>query len=176
MKVNELLERITNKNFDIEKELEIKKYIPVIQKRQFAVDVISACANDNYIDNYIIVDKFKMNIYFHMNLLKLYTNLEISTDFDETVIQYDMLCEKSILNRIINIIKDDYNELENILKYELDNLLEENSLECQVAKVVTKAHEIIDVVSDKISSIDLDGILPEGVDVKQLFDFVDMLN
>lgn len=173
MTVKELVENITKKNFDIEKELEIKKYIPVMQKRQFAVDVISACTDD--IDDYIAVDKFKMDIYFHMNSLKLYTNLEIATDFDEVVAQYDMLCEKGILNIILDIIADDYDELKNILEYELDGILEENSLECQVTKIAAKINGIIDIVGKKINNVDFNSLLPEGADVKQLFDFIDIL-
>ena len=173
MKVQELLEKIESKGFDIKKELEIKKYIPVMEKKKFATNVIAACTYD--VDDYITVDSFKMDIYFHMNLLKLYTNLEIANSFHEIVEQYDILCEKGILNVVIGIIGDDYDALDAILGYELDALLEENSLECQVVKVANKINGIMNVASEKIKNVDFNKLLPEGVDISSILQMLKLL-
>lgn len=173
MTVKELLTNIKNKEFDVKKSLEVKEYVPVMEKKRFVTGVIAACTDD--MDGYITVDRFKMDIYFHMYLLTLYTNLEISTDFDEVVEQYDMLCAQGTLDTILDIIASDYDALANILEYELESLLNENSLECQVVQLVGKVKNIIDVVGDKIHDVDFNNILSEKLDLTQLPNVVDIL-
>ena len=166
MTVKELLTNIKNKEFDVKKSLEVKEYIPVMEKKRFVTGVIAACTDD--MDGYITVDRFKMDIYFHMYLLKLYTNLEISIDFDEVVEQYDMLCAQGALDTILDIIADDYDALANVLEYELESLLDENSLECQVVQLVGKVKNIMDIVGDKIHDVDFNSVLPKTLDLTQL--------
>ena len=170
MRVQELVEKynIEGINLEIEKELDIKKYIPVMEKRKFATDVISLCMYD--IDDYVCVNRFKKNIYFSMKLLSVYTNLDISDDFDDIILEYDMLCESGLFDKIVDLI-DDYVELYTIFENELDELLEENRIERQVAKVVNKINESIDIINGKIQDINL----PEGTDITQLLDMIKML-
>ena len=166
MKVQELLANIKNKEFDVKTSLEVKEYVPVMEKKRFVTGVIAACTDD--IDGYITVDRFKMDIYFHMYLLNLYTNLEISSNFDETIEQYDMLCAQGALDVILDIIANDYDVLVSVLEYELESMLNENSLECQVVQLVGKVKNIMDVVGDKIHDVDFNSVLPKTLDLTQL--------
>ena len=99
MKIREFIERISKEDFNLDILLEIKKYIPIMEKKKFAMDVIAACTDD--VDGFVTADRFKMNIYFNMMVLGLYTNLEIDSDFDEMVREYDLLCENGMLNNLL---------------------------------------------------------------------------
>lgn len=173
MKVQELLANIHNKNFNLEKSLQVKKYLPVMNKKKFVMDVIAACTDD--IDDFITVDRFKMNIYFDMCILGAYTNLEIASDFDERVMQYDELCEYGYLTDIIYIFQDDYDITHTILENELEELLIQNSIDAQVVKIANKINSILDMITDKLNDIDFNSILPEGMDINELVKMIDML-
>ena len=173
MKVQELLANIHRKDFNLEKELQVKKYLPVMNKKKFVMDIIAVCTDD--IDDFITIDKFKMNIYFDMCILGAYTNLEITSDFDEMVMQYDELCEYGYLADIIYIFQDDYDITHTILENELEALLIQNSIDTQVVKVANKINKVIDMISDKFNNIDFNSILPEGTDINELVKIIDIL-
>lgn len=173
MKVQELLTKINNANFDLNTELEIKKYIPIMDKKMFVMDVISSCTDD--IDDFISVDRFKMNIYFDMKALDLYTNLEIADDFDEMVVQYDMLCESGMMNKIIVLFEEDYCAMCDVLDSELNELLIQNSIEAQVVKVANKVNNLIDGIGIALDGLDINTILPEGANINELIDTIKML-
>lgn len=172
MKVLELVNKFNNEGFE-PNSLITRTYVPVIEKRRFALDVISACTDD--IDDFVTVNKFMMNIYFDMNMLGVYTNLDIPNDFDEMIDQYDMLCEYGIMNKFIDLFVDEYYETWNILEGELDLLLVQNSVDAQIVKVANKVNKIIDVLGDKLNCIDFNAILPEGTDINQLIDMINLL-
>lgn len=173
MKVTELLMNIKNKEFELVKELEVKKYIPVIDKKKFVMDIIAECTDD--VDNFIAVDRFKMNIYFDMRILATYTNLEIATDFDEMVVQYDALCENGVLNEIIKLFENDYSAMYAVLEDELDELLVQNSIDAQVVRIANKVNDMLDMLSDAFGSFDFKSLLPDGVDAKKLLNVIKML-
>ena len=171
MKVQELIKKINNKTFNIEKSLEVKKYIPIMDKKRFAMDAISACTDD--VDNFITVDRFKMNIYFDMKVLSIYTNLEIVDDFDEMIIQYDALCESEIMNRIITLFEEDYNAMRGVLDDALEELLVQNSIDAHVVKIANKINQAIDIFSNKLNDVDFNSMLPEGINMD---DFAEIIN
>ena len=173
MTVQELVKKVNNKTFNLEKAIELKKYIPIMEKQKFTIDVISACTDD--IDNFVSVDRFKMRVYFDIKMLCLYTNLEIADYFDEMVAQYDVLCENGLLNKVIDAIGEDYNAMSNVLNDALEELLVQNSIDAQVVKISNKINFIIDTISEKMDEVDLKSILPEGTDVNQLIEMVNML-
>ena len=173
MTVQELLKKINNKTFNLEKSLEIKKYIPIMNKKKFVMDVIATYTDD--IDGLITVDRFNMYIYFDMKVLSLYTNLEISDDFNEMIMQYDMLCESGMRDKIIILFENDYDILCALLEDELETLLIQNSIDTQVVKIANKINDIIDVISEKLSDVDFNAILPEGTDMNKLIEMIDIL-
>lgn len=164
MKIMELVE-----NFELKKELKIKKYIPVMEKKAFVMDVIAACTDD--IDDFITVDRFNMDIYFDMNMIKAYTNLEIATGFDEMIEQYDILCEHGLLNKIIELFDDEYVTTCSILEGQLEELLIQNSMEAQIVKVTNKINNVIDM----LGKIDINSLLPEGVSAEMMSNIAGML-
>ena len=111
-----------------------------------------------------------------MMVLGLYTNLEIESDFDEMVKQYDMLCENGALNNILALFADDYSVMCSVLDGLLDELLVQNSIDMQVVKVANKIMNMLDVVGNNLDSLDLNSILPDGVNITELINKVNMLN
>ena len=168
MKINELLENINPMSV-----LEIKNYIPVKEKKKFVMDVIMECTDD--VDNFISVDRFKMNIYFNMRIMELYTNLEVSNDFDEMIAEYDALCESDILQNAIAQFQDEYDMTYSILEGELDELLVQNSIDAQVVRIANKINDMLDMIQEKVESVDLSKMLPDGTDVAQLMDMLKLL-
>lgn len=173
MKIQELLMNIHNKEFNIEKELQIKKYLPVLKKKEFVMNIISECTDD--IDDFITVDRFRMNICFCMYALSAYTNLEIANNFDELIVQYDKLCESGILAVIIQLIKNDYDMLHTILDNELYGLLIQNSIDAQVVKVANKINKAIDMLVNKIDDVNINDFLPEGINLNDIVEKINLL-
>lgn len=173
MKVQELLANINNKEFDLERGLQVKKYLPIMDKKKFVMDVSAACTDD--IDGFVTVDRFKMHIYFDMHILGAYTNLEIAKEFDEMVEQYDELCESGLLTKIIGLFKTDYDAMCVILEDDLKELVVQNSIDTRIVKIANKINSIIDVIGNKFNSFDLNTLFPEGADVNQLVEMMSML-
>ena len=173
MKVTELLMNIKNKEFKLERALEVKKYLPIMDKKKLAIDVIAECTNDT--GGFIAVDRFKMNIYFDMCVLSTYTNLEIETNFDQMIEQYDMLCESETMGTIIDLFDNDYNALCVVVEDMLDEILTHNSIDCQVAKVASTANTMLSDLGEKFSRFNISNLMSGNVDVTQLLDIVKLL-
>ena len=173
MNVQELIKKINNKTFNIEKSLEIKNYITIMDKKKFAMDVIAACTDD--IDGFVSVDRFKMNIYFNMKVLGLYTNLEVAEDFDSMIEQYDVLCEKGLLDIILASFQNDYAAMCKVLEGMLDELLVQNSIEAQVVRIANKLSFAIDTIGSNFDKLDLNSILPDGENIMELMNKINEL-
>lgn len=161
MKIREFIERTSKEDFNLDILLEIKKYIPIMEKKKFAMDIIAACTDD--VDGFIAADRFKMNIYFNMMVLGLYTNLEINSDFDEMVREYDLLCENGMLNNLLALFADDYSVMCGVLDGLLDELLVQNSIDMQVVRVANKIIGILDILGDNMDNIN--SLLPEDINI-----------
>lgn len=173
MKVQEFIE-IMNSDIEVlRKELNVKKYISVMKKQKFAMDVIAACTDE--IDGFISVDRFKMNIYFDMQIIKLYTNLEVASNFNEMVQQYDALYECNMLVTLVSLLEDEYDAMWAILEQKLEELLAQNSIEAQVVKIVNKINQTISAIGNGAQQLDPGKILPEGTDITDLLNVVAML-
>lgn len=119
MTINYLIENINKKDFDIESELKIKKYIPIIEKKKIAMDIVAECVDD--FNDFIEVDRFKMNIVFNMRMLKEHTNLDISINYDEMIKEYDELCESGAIYTVCEYFISDYGACELILNQEVES-------------------------------------------------------
>ena len=107
MRVNELVKRINGGNFDLEKELEIKKYLPIEVKKTIAQSVIYECVEEE--NDAIKIDSVQKYLSYNKYMITTHTNLEY-TDED-----YDMLCStfvngKSLRDIIIRCFDDDATE------------------------------------------------------------------
>ena len=173
MKVNELLMAVKNNSFNKNYDFDVKKYVPIVEKRVFVMDVISACTDD--FDGFINVDRFKMNIYFDMKMLKLYTSLDISEDFEHMIEEYDILCEHGFLSAFISMFESDYKKMRSMLDDELYSLCIQNSIDAQVVKIANKINSFIEASSNALNVLDIGSILPDGFNVNEIVEKMKML-
>ena len=181
MKINELVEFISNsknkllKQTQLEeviaKHIEIKKYLPIKQKKELIESIVNECVL--YEDGVYKFDDIDKYICFTMRVIEAYTNLELSNDLEE---DYDMLCEASLLDLIINTFKKEYDEVNILLQMKCEYILTSNSLESQVGRFLDSVLEKIDVLvnalSNKVDNFDMSNLPISSEDITKLLDFI----
>ena len=101
-------------NFDINKNLEIKTYIPFEEKIKyidiFLNELIDEDGNYNSLDKY-----FK----FTMMIFNIYTNLDLKNTFEE----YDKLVNSGLLDLIFSEIEADYFDFKEFVEMRFNDKL-----------------------------------------------------
>ena len=145
----------------IKKELEVKDYMPFIEKRELCERVLNAC-NVKDENGLIKVDSVSRYIIFTLSVISKYTNLEFSSgeEFD-SLDEYDMLCKNNLLNPILDVIGAEYTTCNNMLNMMMDDIVSNNNtIENVISTVLSKLGDsvdgFIDVISDKVESMNLD--------------------
>ena len=173
MKVQELLANIHNKNFNLEKSLQVKKYLPMELKKTIAQAIIYECTNEE--DGVIKVDSVERYLSYVKYMITMHTNLEY-TDED-----YDTLCsteygDGTLLNSIVKTFESDANECNRILSMmmddHLDNNASENRIVIAVSEFVNTLSSIAKSINDKVNDVNLDKIFPEDFDMEKLNQFL----
>lgn len=159
MKINELLLNIHNKEFNIEKGLQVKKYLPMEVKKTIAQGIMYECIDET--KGYIKVDSVQQYMSYVRYMITMHTNLEY-TDAD-----YDKLCsvqygDTTLLNAIINCFGSDAKECDRILKLMCGDLMQNNSIEASIGKLMNALIEsmngITNNLNSKIGAIDMNSI------------------
>lgn len=172
MKIKELLLNIRNKDFTLEKGLEVKKYLPMEVKKTIAQAIIYDCTSEE--DGVIRIDSVQRYMSYVRYMITAHTNLEYSDE------DYDALCstdygEKSLLNSIIDCFGSDAKECSRILNLVMDDYLRETTIEFSVAKLLHKFGDAImglsDVLNKKVEGVDLNSIIPSDMTAEQLGEF-----
>ena len=173
MKVQELLMSIHRKDFNIEKELQVKKYLPIEAKKTIAQGIIYECTNEE--DGVVKVDSVQRYLSYVRYMITMHTNLKY-TDAD-----YDMLCsteyqDTTLLNAIVKTFESDANECNRILGLMMNDYLDNNATENQLimaaAQLVNGLVNITNTLEKKVTDIKLDDILPQDFDINKLNDFL----
>lgn len=147
----------------IKKTLEVKDYLPFVEKRQLCARVLEAC-NTKDDSGLVKVDSVSRYIIFTISILSTYTNLEFSSDEDDefdSLDEYDMLCQNDLLNPILDVIGPEYATCNNLLNMMMaDIIANNNTIENIVGTTTKKTLEIIDYfvkrLADKVESLNLD--------------------
>lgn len=147
----------------IKKTLEVKDYLPFVEKRQLCARVLEAC-NTKDDSGLVKVDSVSRYIIFTISILSTYTNLEFSSDEDDefdSLDEYDMLCQNDLLNPILDVIRPEYATCNNLLNMMMaDIIANNNTIENIVGTTTKKTLEIIDYfvkrLADKVESLNLD--------------------
>ena len=166
MKVNELLMSIHRKDFNMEKELQVKKYLPIEEKKLIAKGIIYECTER--VNGVIKVDSVQQYLSYIKYMILRHTNLEYTQE------DYDKLCsteyqETSLLNVIIGTFQSDANECNRILNFAIDDYMQENSIEFVVGKFL---NNIGDLLSKKLDEFDMNSIMPKDMDKDKLIKFL----
>lgn len=169
MKVTELIEKISNKGFDLKKELEVKEYLPIELKKTIAQGMIYECTNEE--DGTISVDSVQRYMSYVRCMITAHTNLEY-TDED-----YDTLCSSkygdcTLLNAIMECFGDDAKECSRIFNLTMDDYMQKMSIEFTIARFLNELSESISNLSKKIGNVDFQSMLPDDVDMSKLGAFL----
>lgn len=143
--------------------LETKKYLPIAEKRVLAQQVIDACTEEK--DGIITVDSVTKYIIFTMVVIGAYTNLEF-----EALDDYDALCEADLLNGVIETFAAEYARVNDIMNMMLADMMQTNTVELSVMKVLNKVNDGLDVIIEALANkidemnFDLGNVDPDMID------------
>ena len=178
MKVQELLMNIKNKEFKLERGLEVKKYLPMEAKKTIAQAIIYDCTSDE--DGIVKVDSVQRYMSYVRYMITTHTNLKY-TDED-----YDALCsteygETTLLNAIMKCFEADATECSRILNLMTDDLIYDNSINVVFGKLLFKLSDtltsMISGMSDKIGELGIKDVIGgDGINAKQLMNVLGMLD
>ena len=169
MKINELLTNIKNKEFNLERGLQVKKYLPMEVKKTIAKGIIYDCTEVE--DGVIKVDSVQRYLSYVKYMITMHTNLEYTDD------DYDKLCsteygETTLLNAVVQCFDTDAKECSRILNFMMDDYLQESSMEFSIARFLNNLNNTINNLSDKISNTFADVTIPEDLDMEKLSGFL----
>lgn len=169
MKVQELLLNIKNKNFNMEKELAVKEYLPIQKKQAIAQLIINECTEN--IDGVIKLNSIKQYMAYVRYMILMHTNLDYSDE------DYDALCSTeyentTLLNYIMAYFGLDAEECSRILNLMLDDYMRENSIEVVIGKFFNGLTNNINSFASSLGNINLKGILPEDIDTEKFNAFL----
>lgn len=170
MKVAELLANIRNKEFNLEKRLEVKKYLPIEVKKTIAQGIIYDCTRDE--GGVIKVDSVERYMSYVRYMITMHTNLEYTYD------DYDTLCsteygDTTLLNAIMYCFGEDAKECSRILDLMMDDYMQEMTIEFTVAAFLNELNKSINDVSEtingKINSFDMENFDLKDIDRLSVF-------
>ena len=157
MKVQEFIEYMgktvnsTMKNEHIinlaKNALEVKNYIPIKEKKDLIDNIIEKCI---YFENGTFrIDSIDSYIYFTMLTIDAYTNIEID-DIEEC---FDTLSESGLMPIVIASLGQEYQDVQTFLNMKRNEIMENNSVEMQVAKFFESALETVGDFSEGIMEV-----------------------
>lgn len=185
MKINELVEFVSNsknkllKQAQLEeviaKHIETKKYLPIKQKKELIESIVNECIL--YEDGTYKFDDIDKYICFTMRVIAAYTNLELSDDIED---DYDVLCEAGLLDMVVNTFKKEYDEVNILLQMKCDYVLSSNSLEAQVGKLFDGVLEKLDIITqalaNKVDGFDINNLHIDSDDLNKLMQLLNIQN
>lgn len=150
----------------IKEKLNIKTYVPFVEKRELCKKVLDASCTRN--GSIVEVDSVSRYILFTMAIISKYTNLEFSSGEDEefdSIDEYDMLCQNDLLNPILDVIGMEYTTCNNILNMMMADINANNN---NIAAVLDKsAQRLLDIV-DKLKDVLADKVEELNLDLSQI--------
>jgi hypothetical protein len=160
MKVTELVDKINNEEFDLEKELEVKKYLPIEAKKTIAQAIIYECTNEE--SGALVVDSVQQYLSYIRYMIVTHTNLEYTED------DYDTLCstecgDNTLLNVIIGCFSDDAKECTRILKLMTGDYTQNYSIEATLSKFLYQVGDTLgglaSSVNNKVKDVNLESLV-----------------
>lgn len=106
-------------NFDLNKQLDIRTYVPFGEKVKIIEDFITDLfSNTEQIGKYNSLEKY---LKFNMLVFKTYTNLQL----EGTAEEYDKLLQSGLLDSIYTIIKEDYFDFKDFMEMRFEDYIRE---------------------------------------------------
>lgn len=173
MKINELLANMHRANFDMAKELQVKTYLPIEEKKLIAQGIIYECTEE--VDGMVKLDSVQQYLSYVKYMIIRHTNLEY-TDADYDTLNTTMHGESTLFNAIFAYFESDAKECTRILGLMVGDYLKQNDMTAQLGTFLNDINAIVsklsEILQEKISNVDLASILPENVDLQKLGEFL----
>ena len=157
----------------VKKNLEVKKYMGIKDKKELIDSIVNECIL--YEDGTFKFNDIDKYICFTMKMLEAYTNLELSSDFED---DYDLLCESELLEVVINTFKKEYDDVNILLQMKCDYMLGGNSIESQVGRFLDEVLDKVDVftnhLTNKIDNFSLDNLPFNKEDLSKIIQLINI--
>ena len=159
----------------ITKTLEVKDYVPFVEKQSVAQIVLESCAHMQ--DGVITIDSVQEYMIFTITILSTYTSLEFEGD-ENDLNAYDVLCsyqvdDSTLLDEIVKTFEKEYVRCNDILNMMTADLMAENNIEKQVGRFLSGISEKIgdlgDSLIDKLGNFNMD---LNQLDIDKLSDII----
>lgn len=141
-------------------EIEIKNYIPFMEKRKIAEMIVAQ--NIKVIDGIKKYDSIGAYIGFIVASIMAHTTLEFS---DNPIADYDLIAESGLLSQIVAEFQESHNEIDILLKMALASELEDNQPGVLIGRfldgVLKKLDGAAGVLNEFIGNLDLEEIFNE---------------
>ena len=114
-------------------EVNVKKYLPISDK----IDLIQIALQKAEEDG--IYNEMKLDMYFHLNIIYLYTDIEFTDeDKEDEMALYDILESNDIINEILGVLEDDeYNVLkEYLIEMKNESLQYKNTAAAVLTRII----------------------------------------
>lgn len=180
MKIYELVEMYKkNPRINLEKELEVQKYISIAYKREMAGLILDNCTS--IVDGEVHIDSVERYILFTIVAIGSHTNLEFVDEDDENysvINDYDMLCESGLLGKVIETFKDDYAACQEILNMMTADRLQDNmTFEKKIYQFMDAIQDILsEATNDLIDKLDIDALNGLQLDQDKLMQLYNLIN
>ena len=180
MTVNELIEKtgkIDNANI-IKSALSVKEYLPFLEKKALAKRIVEKCTVEE--NGYAIIDEINKYLVFTIEVLSAYTNLEFAADINVAAAEYDVLVQKNKLGTIISLFDSEYKIVLDLVRMEVESVLQRNSVQYQTAAffdvVNTAINSLTDTLRNKIDNFSFDDFGISASQIAQMTDFMNKYN
>lgn len=170
MKITDFIEEIKKNNIDLQEILEIRTYIPIVEKRAILETVLDGCFTVE--DGVLVCNYILKKMAFELAMIKYHTNLEIDILSED---DYDEI-QKSGVNIHWGYLSD-YQECQLLFDGMERELRAKYSIKSSIAKLTDRLSDNIDglvnLVAEKVKDIDIGSFGLEGTEFDQ---FKDLLN
>ena len=173
MKINEFVANMSHVDFNMEKALEVKRYLPIEEKKLIAQGILYECIEN--VDGVMKIDSVQKYLSYVKYMILKHTNLEYTQE------DYDALCstvygESNLLGAIFDTFRHDADSCYEILQMMVDDRIRDGSIEASVTKFLAKVGEIVESMSeklnDKVDDFDFSKMIPSDADKNTLYKFL----
>lgn len=176
MKINELITMVNNDNnktMNLAKVIMTKQYLPFEDKITLVKRIIDKSLTTE--NGFVQIDSIDQYYNFTVETIKAYTNIEFENGYED----YDTLCAYGVLGSIIATFKGEYNMILSLVEMEKKRVLDQNTVENQIARLINtieqKVSQVADVIIDQAQTFDLGSLNIAQEDIEKLSNVISLI-
>ena len=174
MKINELINNIKgNPNASMSKLIGAKQYLPFEDKIELVKRIVDKSSTVE--NGFVQINGIDQYYNFTVETIEAYTNIEFENGYED----YDALCAYGVLGSIIATFEGEYNMILSLVEMEKKRVLEQNSVENQIAKLINtveqKVNEVADAIMNKANAFDFSGLNIAQEDIEKLSNIISLI-